>query len=98
MDGERGQTHTGDTLEHGALRHDHAVILSERDFRRGPERRVLGFGVSNGHIASGHALDDLVLRRLAGVFIGIPGGREGPPVSQVGLVAFVADIADEVGP
>ena len=94
MNRECRQTHTGNALEHSPLRHDHAVILREWDLRRRPVQGIVGVGlVANGHVARCHALDDLILGRLAGVLVGVPGWREGLPVAQVSFVAFVADIA-----
>jgi hypothetical protein len=97
VDRERRQTHTCDALEHGPLDHYHAVVLDEGDAGCRP-RGELSTGAGTAHVACCHAPDDLVGREVLGVFVGLAGWGEDVPVAQVGLVAFVGDIAEQIGP
>ena len=113
MDREGRESHTGDALEHGALGHHHAVVLDERDLSGRPGRqgvgratgegfgrrgRGRGFAQGPGDVARRHTLDDFLLGQILGVLVSLAGRGQHAPVAQVGLVAFVNDVADQVGP
>lgn len=97
MDRERRQPHARDALEHGPLDHYHAVVLDEGDAGCWPGGE-LGAGTGTAHVACCHALDDLVGGEVLCVLVGLAGRGEDVPVAQVGFVAFVGDIAEEIGP
>lgn len=113
VDRECRQPHAGDTLEHGALGHHHAVVLDEGDLGGRPGcqsvgRAAAGRGIGRrsglpgaqgpGDVARGHALDDVLLGEVLGVLVGLAGRGQHAPVAQIGLVAFMDDVADQVGP
>ena len=95
------QSHTSNTLEHSALRHNHAIVLSKRDLRSRPGgqsivlRRLLAIQPLQRacNITRGHSTDNLVLRKLARILVRLAGRHESAPVAQVRLVTFMADIA-----
>lgn len=101
MDRERRQPHTRDALEHGPLDHHHAVVLDEGDAGCGPGGELAastGANDARAHIACCHAFHDLVGGEVLCVLVGLAGRGEDVPVAQVGFVAFVGDIAEEIGP
>lgn len=100
---QRRQAHTGQALEHSPFGHDNAVVFDQRDGGRGPRRERflrrrprLRRAEGAGDVAGRHAEDDVPVG--GGILVGLAGRGEHVPVAQVGLVAFVGDVADEVGP
>lgn len=85
MDCEGRQPHARHALEDGSLRHDAPVILN-----RGHVTRLEGARTGARLSRRGVRGSDGGHARFARV--------EGPLVAEVGFVAFVADVADEVGP
>lgn len=103
MNGKSRQPHTSNTLEHRAFHHNHAIILRERNIRLRPRSklRALLFLLPiqwARDITRRHTADNLVLRKLAGIFVGLAGRHECAPIAQVCFVAFVAYVANQVGP
>lgn len=105
VDSESRQPHRRKALENGPLGHNHAVILRERDFRRGPGReRVLRFPIlaagrqRPAQVARSHAADYLVAGDLTGISVRLARRGQRAPVAQVCLVPLVADVAEKIGP
>lgn len=109
---KRRQSHTGNALEHRPLRHDHPVVLYQRDVRRRPGDQRISIPLTvrpargwvrtgcqrSSNIARCHALGDVRSLQVGGILVGFAGGSQDAPVPQIGLVALVDDITEDIGP
>lgn len=86
MDRKSRQPHTRQALKHGPLRHHAPIILNRRHMPRMERPRRARYGMILPRIRRADGGD----ARFARV--------ENALVAEVGFVAFVANVADEVGP
>lgn len=106
MDGECWQPHARNTLEDCALRHDHAIILRERDLRCRPRRKSILVILILARqslqrptdVPRRHAPNNLVLVDIAGILVRLAGRDKGLPVAQIGFVPFMAYVTDQIRP
>lgn len=82
MDGESRQSHAGERLENGSLRHDGSPILQWRDW----------LGLDMGRLGGLEAGDFLLLHGELELWV------ERSLVVPVGFVPLVRDVAQDVGP
>jgi hypothetical protein len=99
VNGKCGQPHTRHTLENGAFSHNHSIVLCKRDIHGRPGFQCICRSVQGpGEVARSHATDDMRLGHVAGILVGLAGWDESAAVAEVSFVAFMADVADKVGP